>query len=227
MHSRGPAEWYAPSALPRSSLLSGDRLPDLQLPASPPSRVGSFDSTAGAYPPSLTSNASSYPGLDPKTPSPSEGSSPQHHPHAGSYQYSLPQVKKEVGGGHQYYPVTSGVQGASGSYRPSGGSSAMNQPSQYLDSHPHMTTGGSYAALSQTTGAGAMSHYPQYPQQTNMPSAGSGAYAPTGSSYGGYYSGVTSPQSASGSTPASMGLGQSLPSMSMTSSFRMHESSEK
>ena len=225
VHSRGPAEWYQPpdAAAPRSSLLSGDRLPDLQLPASAPSRVCSFDSTAGAYPPSLTSNASSYAGFDPKTPSPSEGSSPHHSLPltygAGTASYGIPQFKKEGEGPsyHQGSCPARGAQAVHGSYGASGSDSSsnvMNQQPPYLDSHSHMTTGSSYAALSQTSGAGAMSHYQHYPSQSSM-SQGGGAYAPTGSSYGNYYgANVTSPQSAGGSTAAPMSM-QQLPSLAM------------
>ena len=141
-----------------------------------------------------------------RPPHPGGGSSPnQFNP-----QHS--QLRKESG---VIGYATSSAPSVSSADGPSGGAMNPPQPS-YLDTtHPHMSTGSSYGALSQTTGAGAMTHYQQYPSQGNMPPAGSGPYAPTGSSYGAYYgSSVTSPQSAGGSTPASMGM-QSLPSLGM------------
>ena len=204
VHSRGPAQWVSASAPPRSSLLSGDRLPTLPLRSTPPSRGGSFDSSASAYPPSLTSSGSSYPNFDPQTPSPSEGRSP-HHYHC----FQAPAHVKE----HPHTQSSTVTLQATSNHHSANNSSVMNPSQPYLDaSHSHMTTGPSYGTLNQTAGTGAMSQYPHYQPQTNVPPAASGPYAPTGPPYGSYYGGVTSPQPAGGSTPVSMGM-HSLPSL--------------
>ena len=196
--------WYNHHSSQRS-LLSGDRLPNIQLPQSggtPPSRIGSLDSqySANNYTPSLTSG-SSYTSVEPslglKTPSPS-GGSPNTTSHA---------PKDEPAQQVQYPTQAQNSQVYSQESDPYG--SAMNQSQPYLDSqHSHLSAGPSYATQSQT--AGGMSHYSQYPQQTASLQNGPGAYAPNQSYGGQYYSGVTSPQAAGQPVSTSMGT-QLLP----------------
>ena len=208
VHTRGSADvpWYNAHSAQRS-LLSGDRLPNLQLPqtyasqpaSGTPPRVGSFDSGSNYsnnYTPSLTS-ASSYP-ADPstglKTPSPSEGS-----PNVSSH------VPKDTA-----LPYSSQAEGGQIYAQESDPYSAMNQPQQYIDSrHSHMSTGPSYATQPQTTGG--MSHYSQYAQQAPSLQNGPSSYGQTQPSYSQYYGGdVTSPQSTNQPVATSM-VSQLLP----------------
>ena len=212
VHTRGPVDipWYN-SHYSQRSLLSGDRLPNLHLPQSytssaaygpTSSRSGLSDSSSngnGSHYPSSQTSTSSYPsansGIGLKTPSPSPTS-----------QNIAPQsqgLSEDPAEQPEYTTQTQGIQPYAQVAEPY--SVTMNQPQQYMDSHPpHMSAGQSYAP--QPTTAGGMSHYPQYPQQSSILQTGPSGYAPPPSSYGySYTNGVTSPNPGSHPVSSSMG----------------------
>lgn len=210
VHTRGAADvpWY-PHHLQRP-LLSGDRLPELQLPQSYTSsssfglnsvRVGGADQPSGGdgnqY---LATHAGCYSNnqtdIGLKTPSPSPTSSGAAHPGA-SLSDPEPSGYTQQHSQIQPYPTPAEQY-----------TTAMNhQQQQYMDSQQsQMSAGQSYAP--QSTTAGGLTHYPQYQQaQPPVLQPAPSSYSHSPGPYGQHYSfgnGMTSPHGTGQPVSASM-----------------------
>ena len=200
VQTRGPAEtpWFS-SHYSSRPLLSGDRLPNLNLPQSYIATPGySYSRTGG--PDYLLSGSSSYPrqssGIGLKTPLPSPTS-----------QCSVPSTHDSTSDTVEHLDYAQRDQEVPAQSRNTDNfPNAMNQQQQYLGSeHSHLSTGQSYQP--QPTTAGGMSQYSSYQQQPPVLQPGPTNYAPAPAHYGqyGYSNGLASPQSAGHPVSSSMG----------------------